>query len=226
MDLPRNAILFRWLVLFGTPLALGTLEIFHPTSDSGTFEHLLHEADWWLTVHLIQLPLFALLGLAVYFLGAQLNGRAARLCWPAVAVFVVFITALDTLQGIAVGVLGRYANTLSGVEQATVVAAIDEIFEDPIGLWLGWIASLGWIVALLTIAVHFARSGAPRIAVAALGLSAIVFGIGHVPPFGPVGMALFLAAALQLEWHQTRVIRQEPSQALDTESIPATHVAD
>jgi hypothetical protein len=226
MDRPSSTILLRWLILFGTPLALGILEMFHPTDDSGTFEHLLPDADRWLAIHLVQLPLFPLLALAVALLADQLQGWTAKLYLPALAVFAVFITALDTLQGIAVGVLGRYANTLSGAEREGAMAAIDEIINDPIGLWVGTIAAIGWVVAVMSVTIAYARSGAPRFAVVTLGLSAIVFGIGHVPPFGPVGMALFLAAALQIEWRRTRAGRQESDQPLDIEPVPATHLAD
>jgi len=52
------------------------------------------------------------------------------------------------------------------------------------------------------------RDGAPRGAVVLLVLSALVFGIGHPRPFGPIGMALFATAAA---WFEVRPKRDAPS---------------
>src|SRR5258707_14029708 len=51
-------------------------------------------ATWWTVLHVAQVPLFALLGLAVWLLVHDLDGRAARISGGAVAVFVVMVALL------------------------------------------------------------------------------------------------------------------------------------
>ena len=70
--------LLRRLVLLGTPLVLGILEIWHPTPSGteSTFDVIVDNADWWFTLHVLQLPLFGLMALAVYLLvDACMDGR-------------------------------------------------------------------------------------------------------------------------------------------------------
>ena len=60
---------FRRLILLGTPIALGTLEMFHPVAITGdVLTDLGHRIPIWMIVHLLQLPLFGLMAVAVYLL--------------------------------------------------------------------------------------------------------------------------------------------------------------
>ncbi len=54
--------MIRRVVLFATPLALVILELMHPLNAHDT------SPTWWTTLHLIQMPLFGLIGLAGYLL--------------------------------------------------------------------------------------------------------------------------------------------------------------
>jgi hypothetical protein len=76
--------LLRRLVLLGTPLVLGILEIWYPTPSGteSTFEVIANNADWWFTLHVLQLPLFGLMALAVYLLVDGLHGWAAAISRP------------------------------------------------------------------------------------------------------------------------------------------------
>jgi hypothetical protein len=65
----------RRLVLLGTPLVLGILEIWHPTSNESPFDIIVDNANWWFTLHILQLPLFGLMALAIYLLVDDLHGR-------------------------------------------------------------------------------------------------------------------------------------------------------
>ena len=58
----------------GTPLVLGILEIWYPTSTRPTFDLIVANANWWFTLHILQLPLFGLMALAVYLLVDGLSG--------------------------------------------------------------------------------------------------------------------------------------------------------
>ena len=57
--------LLRRLVLLGTPLVLGILEIWHPTPSGteSTFDTIVDNAEWWFILHVLQLPLFGLISL-------------------------------------------------------------------------------------------------------------------------------------------------------------------
>ena len=93
-----------WIV--GAPLLLAVVEIFHPHP-----HNLLElDVDTWLTVHYLQLPLFALSAMAV---AALVRGRAdigARVCRGAMFVFGVSFIAFDTAAGIVTGILVNAAH--------------------------------------------------------------------------------------------------------------------
>ena len=87
----------RRALVLGPPIVLGLLELGHPGVMPGTpiAATLAPIATWWTVLHVAQIPLFALLGLAVWRLVHDLDGRAARISGGAVAVFVVIYPAFD-----------------------------------------------------------------------------------------------------------------------------------
>lgn len=87
----------RRLVLLGTPLVLGILEIWHPTSNESPFNLIVDNANWWFTLHILQLPLFGLMALAVYLFVDGLHGWAATISRIGAWFFVVFYIALDSV---------------------------------------------------------------------------------------------------------------------------------
>ena len=92
------------LVILGTPLTLGIILLWHPRYISmPSYDKLLPVVDRWLTIHLLQLPLFGLLALAVYLLVKDLHSLAALVSRVAMGFFVVFYTAFDSIVGIATG---------------------------------------------------------------------------------------------------------------------------
>ena len=64
-----NARLSRRLIMFGVPLVLGLLELGHPALLPGDdiVATIAPIATWWTILHVLQVPLFALLGVAVFF---------------------------------------------------------------------------------------------------------------------------------------------------------------
>ncbi len=100
---------FPRLIIFGAPLILGLLELGHPALLPGDdiVATIAPIATWWTTLHVLQVPLFALLGLAVFLLVRNLDGRAATISRYAIAVFIVIYPAIDAAVGIASGVLCR-----------------------------------------------------------------------------------------------------------------------
>src|SRR5262249_59626164 len=71
-------------VMIGVPLLLGALEVFHPPSPflpggSTVVEMIAAVRVWWVILHIVQLPLFALLGVVVLWV-LPARGTARRGC--------------------------------------------------------------------------------------------------------------------------------------------------
>src|SRR5436189_6355911 len=90
----------RRVIILGTPFALGILDIFHPTLSTGVFAGISDSLDWWITLHILQLPLFCLLALSVYLLLDGVEGALAILSRVALGICVIFYPALDAILGI------------------------------------------------------------------------------------------------------------------------------
>ena len=176
----------RRLVLLGTPLVLGILEIWHPTSNESTFDLIVDNANWWFTLHILQLPLFGLMALAVYLLVDGLQGWAATISRIGAWFFVVFYIALDSIVGIAGGVIARGARGLPADQQALIARQLEEFAFDPTvgggGLsLLGILGPLGWVVAAVGAAIALRRVGLPLGPTILIGASAI-FAVIRGPP--------------------------------------------
>src|SRR5438045_2823407 len=113
----------RRVIILGTPLALCILTFFHPVVSTGAFEDLAPQVDWWITLHLLQLVLFCLLGLSAYLLLDGVQGTAATCSRVALGVFVIFYPAADTILGVSTGILIRNANGLPDIPQAITAQA-------------------------------------------------------------------------------------------------------
>ncbi|MDG5821203.1 hypothetical protein [Natronococcus sp. A-GB7] len=202
-------LLGRWLLLAGTPAALGAVLWAHP--HGGAYETVATAADAWLAVHLLLLPLFALLGAVVYVLLAGFSGRTATIGRFGVAVYVVFYTAFEAIAGIATGLVVRGTGSLSGTEQAGAVAAYDAIVTSPVVGVLALLGVAGMLVAVAALALELRRAGAPILPVASLaGVPIAIVGHGGTP-IDAVGMGVFLIGVVWLEfgWRRRVDYREE-----------------
>ncbi len=194
----------RRALLIGAPVALAVVELFHPLYSTDALEQLLPVADRWLLVHLLQAPLIGLLALAVYLIVDGLEGYAARIARVGAIAFGLLYVALDSVAGIATGVLARQAASLPAAEQVAAAADIDELFSDavvgggPSVITLA--ASAAWLVAVLAAALALRGAGAHRIAVVLIGLSALLFPLGHTPPNAQLALGCFAAGVALLEF--------------------------
>ena len=118
----------RRVVLLGTPLTLAILEFFHPLVSRDLAGTLFPVAGWWVTLHVVQLVLFTLMGAALWLLTDGLHGIATTVSRLGAA---VFYGAGDTLMGIATGILARGADDLPSEVREGRVEAIGRVFEDP-----------------------------------------------------------------------------------------------
>jgi len=119
----------RRALVLGPPLVLGLLELGHPGVMPGTpiAATLAPFATWWTVLHVAQVPLFALLGLSVWLLVRDLDGRAARISRGAVAVFVVIYPAFDAAVGVGSGVVLSALGPLSSDGMAAIEPALRDI---------------------------------------------------------------------------------------------------
>jgi hypothetical protein len=136
---------------------------------------------------------------AIYLLLRGVEGTAAWVSRIALVPFVVFYSAWEVFQGIGVGIL---VNELKGLPQAEP-ALREELVQDfaehaligPFGVF-GSIGSMGLIVAAIAAGVALYRhAGAPVSVPVLLGISGLLITV-HPPPYGPIGLALFILAVL------------------------------
>jgi hypothetical protein len=186
--------------LIGVPLLWGILLLFHPGGD-GTEIYLDAQDNVtpFLVVHVGMMLFIPLMAAVVYLLLRGVEGTAAWVSRIALVPFVVFYSAWEVLQGIGVGIL---VNELNGLPQAQP-ALREDLVQDfaehaligPFGVF-GSIGSMGLIVAAIAAGVALYRhAGAPVSVAVLLGVSGFLITV-HPPPYGPTGLALFIAAVL------------------------------
>jgi uncharacterized membrane protein len=178
-----------------TPLALAVLELTHPLD--------AHDSSptWWTTLHLIQMPLFGLLGLTGYWLVRRedIERWAPPVIGALMGVFVVYYTALDAVAGVALGRLLGYQQTLPPDQQPVVAHAIDALYTHTAVLLFFDVGTWAWILGVVVAAFALARAGLPWPPVVLLAVSVIPLHQDHGRPYGPIAFTLFLVATLWLE---------------------------
>jgi hypothetical protein len=182
------------------PVAWGVLLLFHPGGEGTEIYQDLHDkVTVWMVVHVGMLVFIPLFAIAVYILLHDIEGTAALVSRIALAFFVIFYGAFETLQGIGVGALVDELNGLPEIEQATredlVQDFAENIFFSNFGIF-NVIGGLALITAMIAAGVALrGQAGAPLAVPILLGLSGFLIG-AHPPPYGPTGLALFIIAVL------------------------------
>jgi hypothetical protein len=187
--------------LIGVPLAWAVLLLFHPGGEGTelTYQEVQDKVTAWLVVHIGMMLFIPLMAAVVYLLLRGVEGTAARVSRIALVPFVVFYSTWEALQGIGVGILVDRVNGLPQTERATGADLVhdfaDNILIRNFGVF-GNIGSLALITALIAAGVALHRhAGAPLSVPVLLGLSGFLI-TAHPPPYGPIGLALFIAAVL------------------------------
>jgi hypothetical protein len=189
--------------LIGVPLLWGILLLFHPGGEGTgvSYVELQDKVTAWMVVHIGMMLFIPLMAAVVYLLLRGLEGTAARIGRIALVPFVVFYSTWEALQGIGVGILVDEVNQLTQPERATGAELVhdfaDNILIRNFGVF-GNIGSLALIIAAIAAGVALRRhAGAPLSVAALLGVSGFLV-TAHPPPFGPIGLALFIVAVLLL----------------------------
>lgn len=89
----------RTAVLFAVPLIVGVLNLRHPVVKPPVYSGIVPHLSWWITLHLLNLILFPLLGLAAYLLVKDVRNIAASVSRIALGIYVPIYAAFDALEG-------------------------------------------------------------------------------------------------------------------------------
>jgi hypothetical protein len=202
--LSRREVLF----LVGVPLAWVILLLFHPGGEGeDLYRDLQDQVTRMLVVHIGMLIFIPLMAVVVYVLLRGVEGTAALVSRIALAVYVVFYGAWEAMYGIGLGILADAVNGLPETERATGAEVIQDYGENILLRGFGVFVSIGsvaFIIAMIAAGIALRRhAGAPLAVAVLLGLSGFLI-TAHPPPFGPIGLALFIAAVLLFALSQSR----------------------
>ena len=195
-QLPRP---LRRALLLIPPLALAGLEAFHPQPDVNV-QALLDASTWFAWFHVIQLVLAGLVALSVLLLAADFGRADAWTTRLSIGGFLLFFGAYDTLAGIGTGLAMRSARELPAAQQEGVFAVVKDWPGIGPVFVLSILGTLGWVVAVGTLALAARRLGASRPEWIALALAAVFLLGGHPFPQGTLAFGSLFVAALFHEW--------------------------
>jgi hypothetical protein len=191
----ERSILLRRAVLFGVPFLYLVLGLLHPTANPEVGD----ETRLFIVLHVVQLFLIGGLAYTLWLLVDGLDSRAARVARALILPFVILYTAVDSVLGIAWGIAAQKGNELPAADRAVAGRLIHNLNEADLFGYIGYFgAGLLWLAVALAV-VTALRETAPRSALVLMAVGATVFALGHAPPMGPIGMALFLAGIAWLE---------------------------
>jgi hypothetical protein len=177
----------RRLLLLGTPLVLALLMVVHQLIDQ--FER----PEAFLLLHLVLLPLFALMGVAVWALLEGVGGATAWAARAAAFVFLVGYVALDAISGVAASAI-----LASGAAWST--EATRALFTSGPAAIPTMVAVLAWRVSVLLAAWALYRAGRPLAPLVLLVATAVWLNNDHGGVRGVVVFGGFALAAAWLEF--------------------------
>jgi hypothetical protein len=179
------------------PAAWGILLLFHPMGDGTAFYPTIDgNVVAWQTVHIgmgVFVPLFA--G-AVYLLLRGVEGTAAVVSRIALVVFAIFYAAFELTLGVGTGILTDQVNALGEAEQPVGVGVLESYAESGIISAFTIIGSIGLGTAMVAAAVALRGAYGMGWAPVALMLLCVPLIAIHEPPFGPLGLAMFILAVV------------------------------
>jgi hypothetical protein len=207
--------LFIWIrrLLLILPAALlAIIEYFHPAGFyQNTYSVLSSHIQNWLIIHLMQLPLFGLITVGMWFLLDGFSDPAAIISKIAMWFFLIFYGGFDAIAGIGIGKLIEYGHTLPPEQQNVIAGAVNKLFLDPItgGLnsFMSLTGSYAWLIGLWAAAFSLFRAGKNPIPLFFLLISGLAIWRTHAYPYGPIGFTFFLIAIVWLEFFPSQRVK-------------------
>jgi hypothetical protein len=190
-------------LMIGAPVAWAFLLLLHPTGDGDDFYPVVADNTTdWLVVHVGTLVFVPLMAAAIYVLLNGLEGTAARVSRIALGFFVVFYLAFEVLVGIGTGLF---------VDEGGEAQVVEDFVHSTLIVTFEMIGTAALLVALTAAGIALRREAGAPLAVPILLVLAAIPISWHVPPFGQVGLALFIAAViLVVREHLAPVAIAEP----------------
>lgn len=143
----------RLSIVFFVPLLVGLLNLMHPRVRFPIYDGILLDVGWWITLHILNLAGFPLLGLAAYLVVKDINSVAATVAKFAIAVFVPVYSAFDALAGVGTGTLVKQVSCLSPEQSTTFKPTIDAFWNSAPLTATAVVGSIAWAIAMLSTAV-------------------------------------------------------------------------
>jgi hypothetical protein len=165
----------RRLALFVPPVLIAVFELAHPVVLPPIYPAVLHHLPWWLYLHVANLALFPLFGLAAYLLVRDVPNRAAAWSRVSIAVYVPLYASFDALVGIGTGILVQNASRLDPSARAVAEPLIDAYWNNGILFAIAALGSIAWVIAMFSSAVAFTRPERRRAAAIA---AIVLFPVG------------------------------------------------
>ena len=163
------------ILLFAAPILVGLMNLTHPMLRPPILNGLINHVSWWITLHILNLALFPLLGLSAYLLVEEVHNLASSLTKVALAVYVPIYAAFDAIAGIGTGILVQNAKQLPPGDLTTVAPLIDAYWTSSALNGVAAAGSIAWVIAMLSAAVALTASNRRRpVAV----LAVVIFLIG------------------------------------------------
>ena len=187
----------RRLLLLGTPLVLVPLMVVHQLIDQ--FER----PGAFLVLHLILLPLFALMGVAIWELLSGVDGAVAWTARAAAFLFLVGYVALDAISGIA-------ASAILSAGAPWSKEAARALFASGPAAFPTTVAVLALRVSVLLAALALYRAGRPLAPLVLLVATALWLNNDHGGLRGVVVFGGFALAAAWLEFFPASPRQQGP----------------
>ena len=145
----------RRAFLFLPPLFVGALNVAHPIAHSPIYDGIVHHLDWWISLHLLNLVGFPLVGLAACLLTEGIHTPAALVSRVALAIFIPIYAAFDALAGIGTGTLVQLVNRLSPSQSAAFEPILTAYWSSNTIMGIAVVGSIAWTIAMLSAAVAF-----------------------------------------------------------------------
>jgi hypothetical protein len=164
----------RWLLFVGPASALAVLELLHPGWDETVYKGVAPVVDWWITLHLLMLVLFALVALTLFLSVAAQRGPAAATARFALGFFVVGNSAFIGIDGIGSGLFIKGAQGLPDAEQAGVEQALQSLWNSPMSEFFARWQWLAWLIGSGASALTLYPQARGRVSLAVLGVGLVL----------------------------------------------------
>jgi hypothetical protein len=219
---PYHREVLRRIVLLGTPVVLIILELGHPLLDHmHPIRMLAPIAMWWIVLHVLLIPLFALMGYSLFLLLQGVHSTAATISRCATIIFVAFEVGYDTAVGLNSGILVYNAISLPVTQQNVVQQALQQLYSNPAIVICYYIFFLAGIVAICSAAWALYQVGVGGLPVIVL-LGTLLSTYSHALPFGPLGTTCFFIAVLWIEIYWRKASGKE-KEVTDIPSVLELH---